>query len=82
MTAMELNLPVQRVIDRRKRLEPFRVRTPFKDSDGTPSVMEHEVGGAHGHDPSDPSLWLCGPALGFGCDPAPGADWADPPDIL
>ncbi|MFJ8648942.1 hypothetical protein ACIRNI_22830 [Streptomyces sp. NPDC093546] len=56
---MELNLPVQRVIDRRIPLEPFLVKTAFKDLDGTPSVMEHEVGGAHGHDPNDPGPWYC-----------------------
>jgi hypothetical protein len=78
---MELNLPVQRVIDRRRQPEPFRVRTPFMDED-VPSVMEHEVDGAHGHDPRDPSPWFCGPAMGFGCDPGPGADWAGPPEIL
>ncbi|MFF4713281.1 hypothetical protein ACFY2V_18075 [Streptomyces eurythermus] len=79
---MELNLPAQsRAIDRRKQLEPFTVRTAF-DDDGTPSVMEHEIDGAHGHDPRDPSPWFCGPAMGFGCDPEPGADWSGPSAIL
>ncbi|WP_181797202.1 hypothetical protein [Streptomyces sp. WELS2] len=79
---MELNLPVQsQAIDRRKKLEPYMVRTAF-DDEGTPSVMEHEVGGAHGHDPSDPSPWFYGPAMGFGCGPEPGADWAGLPEIL
>lgn len=79
---MELNLPVQSVIDRSKPLDPFMVRTPFKDIDGTMSVLEHEVGGSHEHHPGDPSRWFCEHALGFGCDPAPGAGWAAFPGTL
>ncbi|MEU3825058.1 hypothetical protein GT045_31860 [Streptomyces sp. SID486] len=79
---MALNLPVQGVIYRRRQPEPFLVRTAFEDDDGTPSVMEHEIGGAHGHDPRDPGPWFCAPAMGFGCDTAAGADPAGAPDIL
>ncbi|MFH9575249.1 hypothetical protein [Streptomyces sp. NPDC017230] len=77
---MACNLPIQIVIDRKKRLEPFMVLTAFEDLDGTQSVLRHEIGGAHGHHPDDPGRWLWQHSTGLDCGPAPGSDGAGYPD--
>jgi hypothetical protein len=79
---MAFNLPVQIVIDRKQQLQPFMVLTAFVDDDGQPSVLRHEVGGAHGHHPGDPSPWIWTHPTEFGYGPEPENDWAGSLDGL
>ncbi|MFE0193349.1 hypothetical protein [Streptomyces sp. NPDC059008] len=70
---MQLNLPVQGVIDRSLPYEQFLVTRPFKEPDGTPSLKKKQVGGYYGHDVGDPSPLLCLTPQGEECQPVLGS---------
>ncbi|MER7984565.1 hypothetical protein ABTY53_03005 [Streptomyces noursei] len=64
---MQLQLPVQGVIDRSEPYEQFLVPTSGKDLDGTPILMYRQVGGYYGHDVGDPSPLVCRDPSGEDC---------------
>ncbi|MGH4003113.1 MAG: hypothetical protein ACRDSO_03240 [Pseudonocardiaceae bacterium] len=71
---MQLNLPNQTIIDRRRVYESFFIEIRVTDDDGTLlEVVRTEVGGDFGGLPGDPSPVIRRDSLEWGCGLLTGA---------